>query len=269
MSNPTMRPHPILAVCAAALLSVAGCGQKRVAVVDSNPIITKALSDTASRFYIDFSQYPGDMKDLPIGVFDSGTGGLTVLERLLALDAFNNISGAGVSDDIKDFAGEHFVYLADQANMPYGTYDAAGKASYLKELVVKDALFLLGNNYYKTALDKTPDGVKPRCKILVIACNTATAYGLEDVERLLEGAGCGVKVIGVINAGSAATLDRLEGQKSPYAIGVLATQGTIASGAYERTLRKMIEDRGITTAVTIVNQSGYGFAEAVDGEAQA
>jgi hypothetical protein len=55
---------------------------------------------------------------LPIGVFDSGTGGLTVLEAILTLDAFNNRTGQPGADGIPDFKGEHFQYLADQANMP-------------------------------------------------------------------------------------------------------------------------------------------------------
>ena len=52
---------------------------------------------------------------LPIGIFDSGTGGLTVLEKFLEMD---------------EYAHERFVYLADQANMPYGNYDAVGKADF-------------------------------------------------------------------------------------------------------------------------------------------
>ena len=110
--------------------------------------------------------------------------------------------------------------------------------------------------------------VKPRVKIIVIACNTATAYGLKDIASLLEQSKTGVKVIGVINAGVKATLDELnvsEGDQ-PFAIGVLATPGTIASGAYQRTIEEMVAERGIKTNVTVVNQKGYGFAEAVDSE---
>lgn len=61
-------------------------------------------------------------KSLPIGVFDSGTGGLTVLEAMLSLDAFNNETGAPGPDGKPDFSREYFQYLADQANMPYGNY---------------------------------------------------------------------------------------------------------------------------------------------------
>ena len=70
---------------------------------------------------------------LPIGVFDSGTGGLTVLEALLTLDAFNNETGKPGSDGKLDFSNEYFQYLADQANMPYGNYAAANKTDLLKE----------------------------------------------------------------------------------------------------------------------------------------
>jgi hypothetical protein len=82
-------------------------------------------------------------KALPIGVFDSGTGGLTVLEALLTLDAFNNETGKPGSDGKLDFSKEYFQYLADQANMPYGNYAAANKTDLLKEHIQKNMQFFL------------------------------------------------------------------------------------------------------------------------------
>ena len=245
----------------------AGCGQKQIPV-DNPVVVNKALFDTSSNFYVEFDQYPAEMRNLPIGIFDSGTGGLTVLEKLLSLDHFDNITGAEGRDSILDFAGEHFVYLADQANMPYGNYAAEGNTEYLQELVVKDALFLLDDDYFINGIEEQPSGRKQRAKIIVVACNTATAYGLELIQDLLEQSGSGVKVIGVIDAGVKATLDELDIQPDtpPFAIGVLATPGTIASGVYERTLRAELARRGITNHIDIVNEGGDGFAEAVDSD---
>ena len=249
------------------LILPAAC-HKQVIPVDNMAVVNKALFDTASNFYVEFDQYPDQMRNLPIGVFDSGTGGLTVLDKLICLDVFDNITGVEGRDSILDFAGEHFIYLADQANMPYGNYDAEGNSEYLRELALKDALFLLDDDYFTNAIEEQPTGRKPRAKILVVACNTATAYGLDLIRSMLDQSGTGVKVIGVINAGVSATLDELnlKGNEAPFAIGVLATPGTIASGAYERTLRQELANRNITTQVDIVNQSGYGFAEAVDSD---
>ena len=64
--------------------------------------------------------------DRPVGVFDSGTGGLTVLEKLLTVDEFDNATGERRSDGRPDLASENFVYFGDQANMPYGLYGAKG-----------------------------------------------------------------------------------------------------------------------------------------------
>ncbi len=61
-----------------------------------------------------------DTRSAPIGVFDSGLGGLTVLERLLDVDQVDNATGLYGSDGVPDLARESFVYLGDQANMPYG-----------------------------------------------------------------------------------------------------------------------------------------------------
>ena len=189
----------------------------------------------------------------PIGVFDSGTGGLTVLEKLLAADAFDNVTGEQCPDGKPDFSSENFVYFGDQANMPYGMYDAEGKADFLRELVVRDTQFVLGNDRHAPS------------KIVVIACNTATAYGLEAATK--EAAPKGVKVIGVVNAGVAATMYALNAKKgmAPFAVGVIATPGTIASGVYERTLRAELSSRGIT-GYEIENRGGIGLAEAVEND---
>ncbi|MFV1964248.1 MAG: hypothetical protein ACC628_02405 [Pirellulaceae bacterium] len=63
----------------------------------------------------------------PIGVFDSGTGGLTVLETILTMDAFENSShtSSAHGDGQLDFNNESFIFLADQANMPYGNSSCA------------------------------------------------------------------------------------------------------------------------------------------------
>src|SRR5574344_2731444 len=189
----------------------AGCGQKKQAAsVEVTPIMKKALNDSSSIFFANFGAYPSQRDSLPIGVFDSGTGGLTVLEVMLKSDNIKNITGADGHDGIPDFAGEDFEYLGDQANMPYGNYSSEGKDDYLRELAVKDALFMLGNKYYTSNIEKNPKGVKKPVKIIVIACNTATAYGLKDIKNLLELSKTGVKVIGVINAGVNALFAELD-----------------------------------------------------------
>ena len=136
-------------------------------------------------FYLSTGCKEQNLKNLPLGMFDSGTGGLTVLEQFLAMDSFNNETGEERPDGKADFSGEDFIYLADQANMPYGVYSSRNKTDFLKELIVKDAQFLTSG--------------KNSSKIVVIACNTATAYGLEDVEDLFEKSDNGVKVVGVID----------------------------------------------------------------------
>ena len=278
-----------------AALMLASCGQSAQESGNQElaPIMKKALYDKSSIFYANFENYPKDKSQLPIGVFDSGTGGLTVLERLLELDQFNNITGEPGADGLLDFEGEDFSYLADQANMPYGNYSSEKKDDYLKELVIKDALALMSSRYAENSTEYTnPKGEKRPVKIIVIACNTATSYGLQDISTLLEKSGTGVKVIGVVNAGVNAFLDfvsdtlKEDAHKSPQSgeitVGVLATVGTIASGAYERTLGELQKERmgapesqrtaagevllPFTGKINVVNCGAAGFAESVDME---
>ena len=188
---------------------------------------------------------------LPIGVFDSGTGGLTVLEALLTLDAFNNETGKPGPDGKLDFSKEYFQYLADQANMPYGNYAAANKTDLLKEHIQKNMQFFL---------KEAP--TKPPVKMIVLACNTATAYALSDIKNQFKQESISVPVIGVIDAGSKAALSYQQ-KNGDGTIGVFATAGTVASNGYPRTLQTMAKEKGMQT-LSVISQGGFGLAESID-----
>lgn len=128
----------------------------------------------------------------PIGVFDSGIGGLTVYAAIKRV-----------------LPGESIVYLGDTARVPYGTKSDETVVSYALE----DAAFL------------EERGVKA----VVVACNTASALALPALcER------CSVPVIGVVEPGARAALAASVSRR----VGIVGTEATVASGAYERELRK-------------------------------
>ena len=183
-------------------------------------IMDNAARMESSQFSLELQHYTGNLADLPIGVFDSGVGGLTVLDAIIALDEFNNLSGRSGPDGVPDFEHERFVYLGDQANMPYGNYPAEGKTDFLRELIVKDALFLLGNRYWPSRHAESPRFDKPQVKAIVIACNTATAYGYNDVLEGLKSWGIPVYLVGVVNAGAKGALSATGGEG---AVAVMAT----------------------------------------------
>jgi glutamate racemase len=130
----------------------------------------------------------------PIGVFDSGLGGLTVVRQLqIALP------------------DERIIYVADQAHVPYGGRD-------LKEVCgfacgISQALLYYG------------------CKAVVMACNISSATGLPHVQAEHRG----VPVLGVIEPGAKTAASQTRNRR----VGVLATEGTVRSGAYTRTLRAL------------------------------
>lgn len=219
------------------------------------------LADPKSFYYVDFAHYPKADRSLPVGVFDSGTGGLTVLNAMLNYDEHDNASGKAGADGVPDLQKEDLIYLADQANMPYGNYAAANKTDLLVEHVLKAAQFLLGSRYY-AAGPAAVEGKKP-VKAIVVACNTATAYAKTEIEDLLQRGGSDLKVIGVIDAGCRGALSALQPDEDGT-IAVFATAGTVASGGYERSLRKLRAEQKCTGKVTIYSQGGTGVAEAVD-----
>src|SRR4051794_13178460 len=129
----------------------------------------------------------------PIGVFDSGIGGLTVVSALRQL-----------------LPNESIFYLGDTARGPYGGKSAATVQRYSREI----AAILLEEN----------------AKTVVVACNTASALALSDLEKTLP-----VTVTGVIVPGARAAL----AQTKTGHVGVIGTRATITSGAYERALRAL------------------------------
>ena len=221
------------------------------------------LNNNTSFYYIDVKNYPNAERSLPIGIFDSGIGGLTVLDAIVNYDKNNNETLKPGEDGIIDFDKEQFIYLADQANMPYGNYSAENKDGLLREHIIKDVQFMLGNTYYESEDAIVPTKNKSLIKALVIACNTATAYGKESIEAFLKDAGLNIKVIGVIDAGVRGALEHLE-KEEHATIGVMATVGTVTSKGYVDTLHKQLKHLGYTGEVEVFQQGGLGIAEAVD-----
>ena len=222
-----------------------------------------AHRDGRTPWSIDFAALAGERSALPIGVFDSGIGGLTVLEAILGLDAFHNDTLKPGADGRPDFAGERFIYLGDQANMPYGNYPAAGRETYLRELVLKDVSFLLGTRWRPSAA-APPRHDKPPVKAIVIACNTATAYGLDDVRAALRAWELDVPVVGVVEAGATALAATLGHGESANTVAVLATVGTCASNAYPRAIASAAGRLG-KPSPPLVQQGSASLAGAIEG----
>lgn len=133
------------------------------------------------------------MRKLSIGMFDSGVGGLTVLKEVKAL-----------------LPHEHIVYFGDTARLPYGNKSPQTVTRYALE----SALFLLTKGI----------------KLLVIACNTSSAFALNILQKKLP-----VPVIGVIDPGAKEAVSHTRNRR----IGVIGTKGTIKSMAYERSIKKI------------------------------
>jgi glutamate racemase len=212
-------------------------------------------------FSLFFISFASAQHDRPIGVFDSGTGGLTVLQAIVTLDEFNNATGLSGADGVPDFTNEAFQYLADQANMPYGNYSSVNKTDLLKEHIIKGMDFLL-NTSYDTGSDQTwKKQRKQNVKMIVIGCNTATAYALDDITAFAKGKDRTIPVVGVINAGVKAAMEYQKDR--PGTIGVFATAGTVASNGYPNAIRKFAERMKLSEP-SIVSQGGVGLAEAID-----
>jgi len=136
-------------------------------------------------------------QDLPIGIFDSGVGGLTVYRALH-----------------ERLPNERFVYLGDTARVPYGTKSLATVERY----AIENSRFLEAHGI----------------KLLVVACNTASALALPAIRKAVS-----VDVIGVIEPGAGAAVEASSRNSEAHSIGVIATEATIQSGAYGLAIAKL------------------------------
>lgn len=211
------------------------------------------MDDKRSFYYVDFENYPTGNSSLPIGVFDSGTGGLSVLSDIIKHEGLAN---------------ESFIFLGDLANMPYGSYALENNTALLIEHVMKDVQFLLGNKYYRTGHSRRYQVDKSPVKAIVIACNTATAYALDTIKLFLEETGCDIGVIGVIDAGAQGAFGNFSPGENG-SIAVMATDGTVKSGAYPETINRVNREDGQEETIAVFQQAGIGIAEAIDESADA
>ena len=131
-------------------------------------------------------------RNAPIGVFDSGVGGLTVVKEIM-----------------HQIPNEKIVYFGDTARVPYGNKSKETITKYSEQIV----RFLR----------------EQRVKAIVVACNTASAYALDEIEKEVD-----IPIIGVVKPGAKVASEATRNGK----IGVIATEGTIGSGIYSRYIWK-------------------------------
>ncbi len=244
-----------------------GCAGADVDAPTPPSFVDLVGSGESDLFSVDFEQYRTPDAGLPIGVFDSGIGGLTVLNEILTIDRFDNRTHEPGPDGQADFEGESFIYLGDQANMPYGNYPSEGKTDFLEELVLKDAVFLLGNRYWASRAATSPSRDKPPVKAIVVACNTATSYGLEDIHDALEQWGVPVFTVGVVAAGADGAIESLGDMQPRGAVAVMATVGTCRSEGYVREIHRSSASAGMDPP-EVIQQGSLGLASAIEGNSE-
>lgn len=132
----------------------------------------------------------------PIGVFDSGIGGLTVAREIM-----------------RQLPEENVVYFGDTARVPYGSKSKNNIIRYSEQIV----------RFLKTK----------HVKAIVIACNTASALALEEVQKQVD-----IPIIGVIVPGARAAVRETKNQK----IGVIGTEATIRSETYTKEIQRQIPE---------------------------
>ncbi len=156
-------------------------------------------------------------KRSPIGVFDSGLGGLTVFKVLA-----------------RRMPEESLIYFGDTAHVPYGSKSPEAIARFSSEV----AKFL----------------AKKGIKLLVVACNTSSAWALPAIRRAVK-----VPVVGVIDPGARGALGVSRGGR----IGIIGTEATVRSGAYEKAIKALKKNARTASAacplfVPLVEEGWWG-----------
>ena len=129
----------------------------------------------------------------PIGVFDSGVGGLTVVREIM-----------------RQLPNEKIVYFGDTARVPYGSKSKDTITRYSRQII----------RFLETQ----------QVKAIVIACNTASAYALEEIEKEIK-----IPIIGVVKPGAKVAMEATKNGK----IGVIGTEGTVGSHIYSKYMKQI------------------------------
>lgn len=137
-------------------------------------------------------------KDAPIGVFDSGVGGLTVAREIM-----------------RQIPNEKIIYFGDTARVPYGSKSQDTVTRFSEQIV----------RFLRSFQVKT----------IVVACNTASAYALDSLEKEVD-----IPIIGVVKPGARIAADVTRNGR----IGVIATEATIGSGMYPKYIEEL--DKNVT-----------------------
>lgn len=148
----------------------------------------------------------------PIGVFDSGVGGLTVVREIM-----------------RQLPEERIVYFGDTARVPYGNKSKNTVTKYSRQII----RFLETKNV----------------KAIVVACNTASAYALEDIKREID-----IPIIGVVKPGAKVAIETTKNNK----IGIIGTQATINSKIYSDFINE------ITLEATVIGKACPLFVPLVE-----
>ena len=151
------------------------------------------------------------MSKQPIGIFDSGVGGTSIWREIQSL-----------------LPNESSIYLADSKNAPYGPKGTDA----IIELSIKNTEYLIARN----------------CKIIVVACNTATTNAIDYLRQNYN-----IPFIGIEPAIKPAAL-----QTKTNAIGILATKGTLSSQLFSKTSNLF------ASKVNVVEQIGNGIVELIE-----
>lgn len=130
--------------------------------------------------------------EAPIGVFDSGVGGLTVAREIM-----------------RNIPNERIVYFGDTARVPYGSKSKNTVLRYSRQII----------RFLRTQ----------EVKAIVVACNTASAYALEEIRKELD-----IPIIGVVRPGARVAAEATRNGR----IGVIGTEATVSSGIYSQLIRE-------------------------------
>ena len=217
------------AVIAVALLT--GCNlRKDPAAIVLPDAVRAAMYDTASVNFIDFANY-GQLRSLPIGIFDADSTSMTLLETFTRIDCFDNITGERRSDGILDFAGEFFQYYTAKSDD-----DCFGST-----------LFLMRDSYWDSFK-------KERSKIVVAGGALTPAGGLDDMMFLSESNSAGVKVISVVESGIKAMFDSLADDNiTSLTVASLSGSSRNDRAAYTQAIKKIATEEGNTRSISIIS----------------
>lgn len=256
----SVKKQILQAIAALFLLpAVTSCGSRTVQTHDTIPFVKEALTDTSASVLGMLRAFDSRRTEGAIAVVGETYKAVTLADRLVASDGFDNVDGRSLPDGLPDFSGETVAVYMDEVNSPYSAMMTGDGEMQLREVSVRTALMALDTVVRATPYDRDNLRWKAPAKVIVLASPLMSEFGFYDIDTLCRMTGKDVPLISPVHAMMKQAFASHDGALN---IGVWSDGTMLGSGVFRYVFDRMLtpEKAGSTLTELCPDTDTTGYA---------